>query len=75
MHLKLGELSVIVVSSPRLAKDIMKTHDLAFANRPEAEATKMASYNYSDIAFSPYGEYWRQIRKVCVVQLLSLKSV
>nr|CAD1834343.1 unnamed protein product [Ananas comosus var. bracteatus] len=28
-----------------------------------------------DVAFSPYGEYWRQVRRICVLHLLSLKRV
>ncbi|CDP07875.1 unnamed protein product [Coffea canephora] len=50
MHIQLGEISAIVVTSPRLAKEIMKTHDLAFADRGEFLSGKIICYNCSDIA-------------------------
>lgn len=75
MHLQLGEVSAVVVSSPNLAKEIMKTQDLSFASRPELLTFKIICYDTKGIIFSPYNDYWRQMRKICVMELLSSNSV
>ncbi|KAJ7979238.1 Cytochrome P450 [Quillaja saponaria] len=75
MHLQLGELSNIVVSSPNIAEEVMKTHDVIFANRPRLLAATVTGYNSSTITFSKYGSYWRQLKKIITVELLTQKRV
>ncbi|XP_054816561.1 cytochrome P450 71D10-like [Prosopis cineraria] len=75
MHLQLGQMSHFVVSSPEVAKEVLKTHDMIFANRPRIYAGEILVYNSTDIALSPYGNYWRQLRKICTLELLSARRV
>lgn len=75
MLLHMGRVPTIVVSSPDMACEVMKTHDLTFASRPSTSMAKLLLYGCCDIGFAPYGEYWRQARKVCVLHLLSIKVV
>ncbi|KAL3721614.1 hypothetical protein ACJRO7_034022, partial [Eucalyptus globulus] len=39
--------------------------------RPPHEASKHASYEQRSLAFAPYSLYWRNIRKMCTLELLS----
>ncbi|XP_042491179.1 trimethyltridecatetraene synthase-like [Macadamia integrifolia] len=75
MQIHLGSYPVLVASSVDMAKSILKTHDLKFASRPKTAAGKYTTYNYSDITWSPYGPYWRQARKMCLMELFSAKRL
>ncbi|KAM7252469.1 hypothetical protein ACFE04_024352 [Oxalis oulophora] len=75
MHLKLGEISHMVISSSEIAEQVMKTHDLNFCDRPKNLSAAITTYNYTDIAFAPYGGRWKQLRKICTTELLSSKRV
>ena len=75
MHLQLGEVPIIVVSSAEIAEEVLKTHGIIFANRPFLVSCKDMSYDYTDISLAPYGNYWRQLRKICTIELLSTSRV
>ncbi|KAL4195778.1 hypothetical protein AMTRI_Chr04g180050 [Amborella trichopoda] len=69
MQLKFGSYPVVVASSVEMAKSILKTNDKVFATRPKMAAGKYTTYDYSDITWAPYGPYWRQARKMCILEL------
>ncbi|XP_057745766.1 cytochrome P450 83B1-like [Arachis stenosperma] len=73
--LQLGLRKAIVISSPELAKEILKNHDREFARRPNMIAQQKLSYNGLEMFFSQNNDYWREIRKICVSHLFSAKRV
>lgn len=75
IFIKLGSVPVIVVSSPEIAKQVLKTHDHSFCSRPKLLGQHKLSYKGSDVAFAPYSDSWRELRKLYFHHLLSNKQV
>ncbi|KAM0931392.1 hypothetical protein ACQ4PT_000417 [Festuca glaucescens] len=75
MHLRLGQVDTVVVSSPAAAQEVLRDKDICFASRPSLLASEIICYGNADIAFAPYGAYWRALRKLCVLELLSSRKV
>ncbi|XP_076944194.1 cytochrome P450 CYP82D47-like [Bidens hawaiensis] len=73
--IKLGVHQVLVVSSREIAKDCFTTNDKAFASRPKSVAVEIMAYNYAMFGFAPYGDYWRKIRKIIMLEVLSQQRV
>lgn len=73
VQLKLGSVPVIVVSSAKLAEQVLKTQDLAFCGRPKSPGLKKLTYSNSDIVFSPYSDYWREMRRIASIHLFAPK--
>ncbi|BAT73346.1 hypothetical protein LR48_Vigan01g022000 [Vigna angularis] len=75
MYLRLGVVPTIVVSSPQAAELFLKTHDLVFASRPPHEAARYISWEQRNLSFGEYGSYWRNMRKMCTLELLSQTKI
>jgi cytochrome P450 len=75
MLLRFGVVPTLVVSSADAAREVLKTHDAAFASRHLSPTLAVFSRGGQDILFSPYGDLWRQLRRVCVLELLSTRRV
>ncbi|KAL2472395.1 Cytochrome [Abeliophyllum distichum] len=74
----IGHLHLISSLPFRSYRDLAKTYGPIMQlqlDRPQATALKIMWYDYIDIVFSPYGNYWKQMRKICMTELLSPKNV
>nr|WET52763.1 cytochrome P450 92B63 [Callicarpa americana] len=75
MLLKFGKFPVVVASSPEMAKQFLKVHDIFFASRPAFAGGKYLSYNYSGMTWAPYGPHWRQTRKIFHSEVFNAKRL
>ncbi|GKD49185.1 cytochrome P450, partial [Tanacetum coccineum] len=69
--LYLGNVPTLVASSAEAAREIMKTRDTSFSNRPTLNIPTILFYGCKDIAFASYGDNWRQLKSIVVLHILS----
>lgn len=73
--LKLGVHKLVVVSSWELVKECLAKNDKVFATRPSITGGKYMGYNNAIFSLAPYGQYWRDVRKMATLELLSSHRV
>ncbi|XP_021691637.2 cytochrome P450 81Q32 [Hevea brasiliensis] len=69
--LQFGYRHVLLVSSPSAAEECFTKNDVVFANRPRLLHGKHIGYNYTSLAWAPYGDLWRNLRKLSSLEILS----
>ncbi|KAK1391100.1 3,9-dihydroxypterocarpan 6A-monooxygenase [Heracleum sosnowskyi] len=70
MRIFLGSNPCVVVSSPDMAKEFLKTHEASLSDRPQTVASVHLSYDSQDLMFAPYGPYWKFVKKLFMSELL-----
>jgi hypothetical protein len=73
--MRMGSRPAVVVSSPEQAKECFTEHDVVFANRPRFATLQLVSFNGAALTTASYGPYWRNLRRVATVHLLSAHRV
>ncbi|WCJ17994.1 cytochrome p450 81d1 [Euphorbia peplus] len=69
--LQFGHRRVLLISSPTAAEECFTKNDTALANRPRILIGKHFGYNFTSIIWAPYGELWRNLRKLSSIEILS----
>ncbi|KAJ9189316.1 hypothetical protein P3X46_000626 [Hevea brasiliensis] len=71
MSLRLGSRPAIVVSSPSAVEECFTKNDIVLANRPDFSMGRYLNYNNTTLGAARYGDHWRNLRRVCTVEILS----
>ncbi|CAN1352207.1 Desmethyl-deoxy-podophyllotoxin synthase [Linum perenne] len=75
IQMDLGEIPHVIVSSAEAAKQVMRTHDISFAQRPFHPHQAKVMYGGINLIHAPYGDYWRQLRRIATLELLTARRV
>ncbi|RYR38988.1 hypothetical protein Ahy_A09g044358 [Arachis hypogaea] len=65
-----SQLSVVVFSAS-LAEECFTKNDIVLANRFHFPKTKHLTYNNTVVITSLYGNHWRNLRRICSLEILS----
>lgn len=58
-----------------MAKEFLKTQELNFASRPRLLGSEYTGEGSSGFTFTPYGPYWKFVKKLCMTELFSTKKL
>ncbi|CAN1356324.1 Desmethyl-deoxy-podophyllotoxin synthase [Linum perenne] len=75
IQMDLGEIPHVIVSSAEAAKQVMRTHDISFAQRPFHPHQAKVMYGGINLIHASYGDYWRQLRRIATLELLTARRV
>lgn len=75
IHLFFGSKPCVIVSSPEMAKEFLKTNESSFLNRPIRLNINYLTYGSADFTFAPYGPYWKFLKKLCMTELLGGRTL
>ncbi|XP_050367205.1 cytochrome P450 81E8-like [Argentina anserina] len=66
-----GSRRVVIVSSPSAVEECFTKNDIVLANRPRLLLGKHIGYNWSTVVASPYGDHWRNLRRIGAIEIFS----
>ncbi|XP_057768911.1 cytochrome P450 81Q32-like [Salvia miltiorrhiza] len=69
--LRFGNRLIVVVSSPAAVDECFTKNDIVLANRPRFVSAKYIGYNFSSVVVAPYGDYWRNLRRLTTIEIFS----
>lgn len=73
--LRLGSINTMVVQSAKAAAEFFKNHDASFCDRKSPDVLSAHNYEEASLAIGRYGSFWRMLRRLCSVELMTNKRL
>ncbi|PKI50819.1 hypothetical protein CRG98_028814 [Punica granatum] len=76
MSLKLGSVTIVVISSAPMAQEILQNHDVSFSNRHIPESLTSFRHHELGLPWIPVSDpLWRNLRRICNAHLFAPKAL
>ncbi|KDP32010.1 hypothetical protein JCGZ_12471 [Jatropha curcas] len=73
--LRCGSYPMIIISSPSAVEECFTKNDIVLANRPPLLMGKYLNYNHTTLVTAPYGDHWRNLRRISALEIFSAKRL
>ncbi|KAK7340140.1 hypothetical protein VNO77_20834 [Canavalia gladiata] len=73
MTLKLGSITTIVISSPKIAKQVLHENGEAFCDRTIPSSVCVLEHHRYSIVWQPRSPRWRNLRRLCATKVFSTR--
>jgi cytochrome P450 len=74
MTVKIGAITTMVISYPKIAKEALYKNDQAVSNRYVSESLQALSHDKYSLIFMPISPKWKTLRKFCATTIFSAKK-
>ncbi|XP_028801429.1 geraniol 8-hydroxylase [Neltuma alba] len=71
MSVKLGRTTTIVISSPKVAKEVLQKKDYAFSSRTIPDTIRALDHDKISVAWMPPMSQWRVLKRICATEVFS----
>ncbi|KAK6232262.1 hypothetical protein SCA6_002335 [Theobroma cacao] len=71
----LGSKHCVLVSTPDIAEEFLKTNEASYLDRPKMANFDYLTYGTSDFSTAPYGPRWKLMKKLCMSELLGPRTL
>ncbi|KAI3895487.1 hypothetical protein MKX03_035454 [Papaver bracteatum] len=68
---RFGNVHIIPVTSPEIAREFLKKQDAVFASRPITMATEYSSRGFLTAVVTPWGEQWKKMIRFVTSEMVS----
>ena len=75
LWLSLGFMDTMVIQSAKAAAELLKNHDASFCDRKTLDVFGCHNYREASLAMGQFCPYWRMLRRLCSVELMTNKRV